>query len=231
MKENTVDLNFDFFFRRYEKIRAQADDIFKKIKQQHPDCVKCKIECSDCCNALFDITLIEALYINHHFNKLLSNNRRAQLIEIANKADRQVYKLKRKAAKSFESGESEYDILAELAKERVACPLLNSNNCCELYEQRPITCRIYGIPTSIAGKGHTCGFSEFKPGESYPTVNLDAIQSKLLEISKELVAEIKSKYIKLGEILVPLSMALLTTYDETYLGLAEENGKSEVKGK
>lgn len=225
-----MDLNFNLFFEKYEKIRAQADDIFNKIKQQYPDCVKCKLECSDCCHALFDITLIEALYINHHFNEILSNKRRTQLLELANKADRTIYKLKRKAAKSFESGVSEYDILTELAKERVTCPLLNSNNCCELYQRRPITCRIYGIPTSIAGEGHTCGLSEFKTGESYPTVNVDAIQSKLLEISKELVTEIKSKYIKLGEILVPLSMALLTTYDESYLGIAEEDRKSDIKG-
>ena len=226
-----MDLNFKLFFERYEKIRAQADDIFKKIKQQYPDCVKCKLECSDCCHALFDITLIEALYINHHFNKLLPNNRKTQLIELANKADRMIYKLKRKAVKSFESGETEDNILAELAKERVTCPLLNSNKHCELYEHRPITCRIYGIPTSIAGKGHTCGLSEFKPGESYATVNLDAIQSKLLEISKELTVVIKSKYVKLGEILVPVSMALLTNYDENYLGVVKEDPKSNIKGK
>jgi Fe-S-cluster containining protein len=225
-----VDLNLNLFFERYENVRTQADDIFKKIKQQYPDCVKCKLECSDCCHALFDITLIEALYINHHFNKILSNERRSELLELANRADRKVYKLKKKAAKAFESGESEYDILTELAKERVTCPLLNSNNCCELYQHRPITCRIYGIPTSIAGEGHTCGLSEFKAGESYPTVNLDAIQSKLLEISKELVLEIQSKHIKLGEILVPLSMALLTTYDESYLGIDGEDGSSEIKG-
>jgi Fe-S-cluster containining protein len=222
-----VYLNFNLFFERYERIRAQADDIFKKIKQQYPDCVKCKLECSDCCHALFDITLIEALYINHHFNKELSNNRKTQLLELANKADRMIYKLKRKAAKSFESGESEYNILTELAKERVTCPLLTSNKRCELYQYRPITCRIYGIPTSIAGEGHTCGLSEFKPGESYPTVNLDAIQSKLLEISNKLTAEIKSKYLKLGEILVPISMALLTTYDENFLGIVEKDSKSD----
>ena len=226
-------VNFDFskFFARYESLRAQADQVFEKIKNQYTDCVKCKLECSDCCYALFDLTLIEAIYLNFHFNKILPEDRKTQLIELANRADRMIYKLKKKAYKKFKLGTSESEILAELAKERVTCPLLNSYNCCELYEQRPITCRLYGIPISIAGKGHTCGLSEFKPGEPYNTVNLDAFQNKLIELSTELVRELKSKYVKMGEILVPVSMALLTTYDESYLGVSEKKDTFETKGK
>ncbi len=212
------------FFERYEKLRSQADSVFEKVKDEYSDCVNCKIECSDCCHALFDLTLIEALYINHHFNKEISEKRKTELLEIANKTDRTIYKLKRKAFKALEAGDTEEKILEELASQRVACPLLNKKNCCELYDYRPITCRIYGIPTSIAGKGHTYGLSNFKPGESYPTVNFDVIQSKLYGLSNEVVKEIGSKYIKMGELLVPLSMALITTYDESYLGL--ETGKT-----
>lgn len=231
--DEVMELEFKIFFDRYERLRDQADEVFQHVKKQFPECVKCKLECSDCCHALFDLTLIEALYINHHFNDLLPEARKAQLLEFANKADRKIYKLKREAFKSFEAGKSEDQILEEIAKERVACPLLNSDNCCELYDYRPITCRLYGIPTSIGGKGHTCGLSEFKAGESYPTVNIDAIQSTLYQISKELVQEIKSKYLQMGEILVPLSMALLTTYDENYFGLTDGENiadkNSEVK--
>ncbi len=223
-----MEIDFTAYFERYEKIKQQADEVFKRVQSQHSDCVKCRIECSDCCHALFDLTLIEALYINHHFNQKIPEARRDELLEMANKADRMIYKLKRKAFKAFESGTPEEEILAELAQERVTCPLLDSKNCCELYENRPITCRLYGIPTSIGGKGHTCGLSEFKPGESYPSVNMDMIQSKLFEISIDLVKELRSKYVKMGEILVPLSMALLTTYDATYLGLeSEEQEKKE----
>lgn len=225
-----MDIDFTPFFERYENLREQADAVFKKVQQQHPDCVNCKVECADCCHALFDLTLIEALYINHRFKEQLPEKRRSELLDVANKTDRVIYKLKRKAFKALETGESEEKIITNLAAERVACPLLNSENCCELYDQRPITCRLYGIPTSIDGKGHTCGLSNFKPGESYPTVNLDLIQSKLYEISKDLVEKIRSKYIKMGEMLVPLSMALLTTYDATYLGLPNNNEEDSSKG-
>ena len=106
--------------------------------------------------------------------------------------------------------------------ERVRCPLLDEKKRCELYAFRPITCRLYGIPTSIAGKGHTCGLSGFKEGLAYPTVKLEKIQQRLYDLSSELVDSILSRHVKMAEILVPLSMALLTDYDENYLGISKE---------
>ena len=173
----------------------------------------------------FDLTLIEALYIKHHFEKCFEGLDRERRIDIANKIDRQLYKLKRKAYKELEAGREEADILGDLADKKVRCPLLNDQNACDLYEYRPITCRFYGIPTSIAGEGHTCGLSGFLKGTAYPTVKLDIIQQKLFELSAKLVADIQSRYSRMGEMLIPISMALLTDFDDTYLGVkgAEED--------
>jgi hypothetical protein len=73
--------------------------------------------------------------------------------------------------------------------------------------------------------------SAFKPGEPYPTVNLDLIQRQLSEISKDLVRDIKSKFSGLGEILVPLSMAILTDYDEIYLGIRDPADPKDSPGR
>ena len=54
-------------FSRYEKLRAEADNIFKQMSQNFPDCVTCAKGCSDCCHALFDLSLVEAMYINRAF--------------------------------------------------------------------------------------------------------------------------------------------------------------------
>jgi hypothetical protein len=89
---------------------------------------------------------------------------------------------------------------------------------------------LYGIPVSIGGAGHTCGLSGFKEGKNYQTVNMDAIQKKLYEISDDVVRHINSKYLKLSEVLVPLSMAILNVYDKEYLGLADAD-KTPVKEK
>lgn len=210
---------FKPFFEQYEALAASVERAFETVKSQHPECVKCKPLCSDCCYALFDLTLIEALYINHRFRNKYSGETLEVLTERCNKIDRTLYKLKKSAFKAAESGKEENEILQEMAETRVRCPMLNDAQMCEIYEFRPLTCKLYGIPTAIGGQGYTCGLSAFEKGEKYPTANLDRIQNRLLELSAELSVAIQSKYLRMGEILVPLSMALATVYDDEYLGI------------
>ena len=210
------------YFNKYEALVAQADGAFERVKNVYTDCVKCEEKCADCCFALFDLTLIEALYIHHKFNEKYQGSEKIELLEKSNRADRQIYKIKRKAYKELQAGKNEGEILAAMALERVRCPLLNEKELCDLYEYRPITCRFYGVPTAIGGAGHTCGKSGFKQGEKYPTVNLDAVHSRLQQISAELLRDIQSKNIKLADLLVPLSSAVILDFDDVFLGIAEE---------
>jgi Fe-S-cluster containining protein len=166
--------------------------------------------------------LIEALYINDRFKQKFKGITKTELEEKANRADRLMAKIKRRAQNDLLAGRPEAEILADLARERVRCPLLNTKDLCDLYDYRPLTCRFYGIPTAIGGGGHTCGLSGFREGETYPTVNLNTIHTRLQELSAELIRDIKSRYIKLADILVPLSTALITEYDEIYFGLKED---------
>lgn len=223
-------MDFEPYFDKYKALVDQADAVFKKVQEEYNECVACKVGCADCCHALFDLTLIEAMFIKNQFDKIIPKEQREKLIERANAADRKVYKLKRDASKAYQNGEPENKILEKMAKERVRCPLLEDSDKCELYASRPITCRLYGIPTVIGGEAHTCGMSRFEAGKQYPTVRLDAIQRKLYEISYELAQDIKSRYPKLAEVLVPLSMALLTDYDDEYLGVSSPKGDIENQG-
>ena len=214
-------INFQPYLDQYKAIVTMADEVFEKVQKEFPDGVTCKIKCADCCHALFDITLIEAIYINDRVNELIKGKEKERLLERSNQADRKVFKIKRKAYKDKQAGKNDMKILVEMAAERVRCPLLNDEDLCSLYENRPITCRLYGIPTSTNGISHTCGKSGFVEGKEYPTVNLDIIQKKLFEISSEFVIHIKTKYAQMAEMLVPVSMAILSQYDEDYLGIAE----------
>lgn len=219
-------------FKKYEALVEQIDHVFDQVREQFPDCVKCKLECADCCHALFDLSLVEALYLNRKFISEALEERKAAILDEANRTDRKVYQLKRNAFKAVETGKkSEEQVLLEMAAERVRCPLLNEENKCDLYPHRPVTCRLYGIPTAIGGRGHTCGLSGFQEGVSYPTVNLDSVNAKLRELSQEVVAVLRSKHVKMGDVLMPLSMALLTVFDEEYLGVpSKEQQASEEKG-
>jgi Fe-S-cluster containining protein len=210
-------LDFSKTFEKYESLVSDVDKIFKSMREAHGDCVRCEVRCSDCCHAVFDVTLIEAVYLNHQLNTSLSRKERRPIIMRAEKADRKYYQIKQRLQKMYVGeGKSPEEVFLQLANERVRCPLLNNDDMCDLYDKRPITCRVYGIPTSIGGKPHTCEKSSFKRGTAYPTVNLDAMNDRLFALSKAFLEEIQSKNLKMHMSLVPPSVALMTTYDEEY---------------
>ena len=208
-------------FQEYEQRAAQTDMLFNRVKEQFPEEVTCSSGCSSCCHASFDLTLVEAMALNRAFNKEFSFGiRRTAVLEAANEADRQLTRLKHHYYKQAKQGMSDEEILVEAAKERVRCPLLGLDQTCLLYEHRPITCRIYGVPTSIHGKAHVCGHCNFKKGGAYPTVALDRIQDRLADMSRRIGATVGSRFRELHRVYVPLSMALTTKYDDVYLGVA-----------
>jgi len=211
------------FFKKYEELQKRADRIFEEVKKRYPKEVRCKIGCTDCCYALFDLTLVEAMYINYQFFKNITDKKRQEeILEEANRIDRRVYKIKRKLFKEREKGVPTEKILEEASKIKMKCPLLDEEGRCILYEHRPVICRLYGLPLSFDGKVRTCSLSGFVPGKKYPVVFVDKLQDRLLMLSKELVESIPTRYTKLWEVLVPLSMALLTEYNEEYLGIVNE---------
>ena len=222
-------MDFSKFFQQYEDLVGQVELAFDKVKHEYNDCVKCKVGCADCCHALFDLTLIEALYIRSKFDDSFEEAAQQIILARANAADREIYKLKRKAFKEHQGGKSDDEILEELAQKRVRCPLLNTGDQCDMYTARPITCRLYGIPTQIGEKAHCCHLSGFQPQQPYPTVKLDQIQQRLFQISFNLAHEIRSRYPSLGDMLVPLSMALLTDYSEAYLGVNTDQPSESKK--
>lgn len=214
-------------FVKYKAIVTMIDKIFERVKNEFPKEVFCREKCSDCCYAIFDVTIIEALYINHKFKEQFSGAEKQKIIDNASKTDRVLAKLKRNIQKELQQGKNEVELLAKMGKERVRCPLLGEDDLCIMYDSRPITCRIYGIPTSSSGMSHICGRTNFKEGKKYPTVNTDKIYSQLQLISAEMVKAIKSKNIKMHEMLIPISMALITSFNEEYLGLETKEGANK----
>lgn len=214
-----IDLNI--YFQKYENLVQSVDQIFKKIKDDYPQHVKCDQGCTDCCFALFDLSLIEALYLNQKFNELDHDLKNLILIE-SDKADRKIHKIKKDIYKAHQGGAGEQEILEKVSRIKVRCSLLKENKCA-LYEYRPITCRLYGIPMDVGNMTAACSESGFEPGEKYPGVHMNKIQEKLAAMSKEVATAINSRYSDLHSMLVPVSMCLLTDYTREYLGVKEES--------
>ncbi len=206
-------------FVKYEALVQIVDAVFDRVKKDFPKEVFCREKCSDCCYAIFDLTLIEALYLKDKFLKKFAGKEKNDLIQGADKTDRVLTKMKRNAYKEIKNGADQLEIVGKMSQERVRCPLLGENDLCLMYESRPITCRVYGIPTSTAGASHICGRTNFIQGKPYPTLNMDKIYTQLQLFSAQLIKDIKSDNIKMHEMLIPVSMALVTDFNEDYLGV------------
>lgn len=217
-----MSLDLKKHFVKYEALVHMVDAVFDKVKNEYPKEVFCREKCSDCCYALFDLTLIEALYLKHKFLEKFSGKAKDDIIQSAGKIDRALVKMKRDAYKKVKAGGDQLEVIAKMSQERVRCPLLAEDNLCVLYDFRPITCRVYGIPTSTAGASHICGRTNFKQGEPYPTLNMDKIYTQLQLLSAELIKDINTEKIKMHEMLIPVSMALVTDFNEDYLGVRKD---------
>lgn len=198
------------FFHNYELLVDKAELAFKNMQDKHGDCIKCELHCADCCNAVFGLFLIEALYIREHFEHI-NEEQKVRIIERAKKADQDLESLQDKL-RTFE-GDPRMQAYT-LARERIRCPMLDDNDECVLYQRRPITCRVYGIPTKIHGKTRACGKSKFIAGNTYPILDLDAVYRDLFILSKDLLDEAKVESADKATLLISMSKVVQTSLDD-----------------
>jgi len=203
-------MNFTHLFQRYELLVAKADQAFGKMQKDYGAYIKCKLHCSDCCHAIFGLFLIEAAYLQQHFNQLSRKERQAALLR--GKKSEKEYRELEKRLKTYANDPqmASYSI----GRERIRCPLLSDHRECNLYIHRPITCRVYGIPLVIHGKAHACGNAGFKDGESYPSFNLDEVQRELYLLSRELLDRARRKDLERASLLISVSKAIKTPFKD-----------------
>jgi len=197
-------------FKSYELLVDKADAAFQRMVKEHGACIKCERHCSDCCHAVFGLFLIEAAYLKQHFDQLESNVVRGALLR-CNDTERAIKRLEIRLQRCEDDPRMQAHVLA---RERIRCPLLDENQDCILYAYRPITCRVYGIPTKIQGQARVCGKAGFKKGEPYPAFDLDGLYRDLHNLSKELLNDVKKCDPEKASLLISVAKAISTPQDE-----------------
>ena len=208
-------MNLSYLLDRYEHLAEGAEKSFEKIKKEHGQKVQCKVHCSDCCHAVFGLFLIEAVYLKMHFDRLGRSQRRS-ILSRCHRADKELFRIQKNLKVGNDSLEEGSDLLG---KARVRCPLLNNMEECELYPYRPITCRVYGIPTSIRGKARVCGKSGFENGIVYTTFDLDNVYRELYQLSRNFLEKAGSIDPRQAELLISVSNALSTPLNDFIAGI------------
>jgi hypothetical protein len=176
--------------QRYLELADQADRLFQSVAARHGDLMRCKLGCDDCCAVYFELSLIEAFVVSGMFTERVSEKSRKRALARADHVE-PLYSqagllLQQKAA---EEGAISAALLEEASRLKIPCPL-REDGACILYAQRPITCRLYGTPQKIADRVVSCPKTGFREGEHYVTVDVDALQQRLFEYSRELLIDL-----------------------------------------
>jgi Fe-S-cluster containining protein len=197
-------------FRSYELLVDKAEAAFQGMQKDHSSCIKCEPHCSDCCHAIFGLFLIEAGYLKEHLDELTNEEKRAALLR-CEEAEKSLERLQ----KMLQAHEGDPQMQAYImSRERIPCPLLNENQDCILYPYRPITCRVYGIPTKVQGKARVCWKAEFKKDERYPVFDLDGAYRDLYFLSTELLKSAGKDDPERASLLISVSKAITTSLED-----------------
>jgi len=203
-------MDITYLFEPYEILASKADDAFQQVKEAFPECVRCEPRCADCCHAVFGLFLIEAAFLKRDFDQLGEEERKGAL-KRCEEADKGLESLE-EMLRTFK--DDPQMISYSLARTRIRCPLLNEQNECVLYPYRPITCRIYGVPTRVRGATHVCGKAGFEKGKEYPVFDLDDVHRELHELSRELLKGAGATDLTKATLLWSVSKVIRTPFED-----------------
>ena len=169
---------------RYQEICSRVAEEFRRNRNLHGDRIQCRPGCSDCCHQLFQITEIEAAEVSRAVNEMPA----AQRVSLREKAA--VYLEDRKHLVS-DQGEPEAWGSLPPPGTRLACPALDEDGVCTIYEHRPLICRKFGIPLwnpDRPGRVYACELN-FQPGEEIVDPELIQIQTSIHQDWKQAQAD------------------------------------------
>lgn len=139
--------------RDYRALLAEADAWFASCLRSSGHRMRCGEGCAGCCRSLFDITLPEAFLLRRGLDRLPAPVRS----EVLQKAEGTAARLRRRwpgfAPPYLLNAlpEEEWTDIPE--EDETPCPLLSPGGMCLLYEERPLTCRLHGLPqVDLAGE-------------------------------------------------------------------------------
>lgn len=132
---------------RYGALLGEVDAWFQRCLEQHPELIECRNGCSECCRGLFDITLLDAFYLRRGFDRL-SEPLKTTIVKVASGRLELLSRVNPAFVEPWLLNgipEDDWDALMP-EEDEAPCLLLSESGGCLIYEYRPMTCRLNGIP-------------------------------------------------------------------------------------
>lgn len=131
----------------YRELLNEVDTWFRRCSLAAGEQIACQRGCSACCRGLFDITLLDAFLIKDGFDRLPQKVRERPLELARHRLEIIRCRWPDFAAPYLLNGypEEEWDeVMPE--DDETPCSLLGDDGTCLIYDSRPMTCRLHGIP-------------------------------------------------------------------------------------
>jgi Fe-S-cluster containining protein len=137
----------DEILDRYGNLLQEVDQWFNRCSAQHPEAIACHHGCSKCCRGLFDITLLDALYLRRGFELLPDTVQLSVQAAAAGRLDG-LTTLRPDFIRPWILNNIPEEQWDEMMPEddEAPCVLLSQQGSCLVYAYRPMTCRLNGIP-------------------------------------------------------------------------------------
>ncbi len=217
--------------QRYLDFQNRADEIFASVRSEYPDLVRCAPGCDECCSVYFDLSLIEAFFIRGMLTQQIQGDQRDTVLQKAQDLASAFELAKETISKTMQAGKASPDAIEnEAAKLKIECPLRDKGSCV-LYDYRPMTCRLYGIPQRLGDRVVCCPKTGFNSGEKYSTVDIDGVNRQLRYFSEKLLRELLGELpVSVSTVRISMSKALLTCFDKDFfIALRDEYSVKEDK--
>lgn len=131
----------------YNRLLGGVDGWFRNCMATAGSAIACGSGCSHCCRGLFDITLLDALNLRTGFDQLSPQVqalvRAKSLARIASIRE-QWPDFAHPYVINGHSEDEWQEVMPE--DDQTPCVLLDESGCCLVYDRRPMTCRLHGIP-------------------------------------------------------------------------------------
>lgn len=132
--------------QRYRTLLATIDLWFAAKQDEMPNAIVCADGCSDCCRGLFDISLLDARLLRAGFDQLPALIRAG----VVAKAEIRRAELQERwpdFAPPYLLNHMDDSLWTEMPEDDLTpCALLDSAGRCLIYDYRPMTCRLHGLP-------------------------------------------------------------------------------------
>jgi len=130
----------------YRQLLRGIDGWFARCIEQSGDQIACRQGCTGCCRGLFEISLLDAALLQSGF-ALLTDSVKEQVLD---KAQARVADLQLRWPEfqaPYILNRLPHDDWLQMPENDLSpCPLLGADGLCLVYDARPLTCRLHGLP-------------------------------------------------------------------------------------